>query len=199
MTTEELRERLRADVVAAAPLLLGATLVRGDLTARIVEVEAYRVDDPACHAFGKRKMKNPAMYGDPGFAYVYFNYGVHWMLNVTACDPGHPGAILVRAAEPLTGLETMRAHRGGVVDTELLSGPGKLAKAFGITDQDNATDLLDGVGLHLVPAEAPIRYVRALPRVGIAEGKWHEVPWRFVDGDRLAWISKPKPKRAKRG
>jgi len=196
MTQEELRNHLREDVVAAAPLLLGATLVRGGLRARIVEVEAYRVDDPACHAYRKTKMKNMVMFGEPGFAYIYFNYGVHWMLNITAHPEGIPAAILVRAAEPLEGLDTMRSNRGVAPDTELLSGPGKLAKGFGITNLDNGIDLLTPTdsGLHILAAQEAVKDVRALPRVGIAEGKWHEVPWRFIDGNALKWVSKPRPK-----
>lgn len=196
MTQEELRDHLRNDVVAAAPLLLGTTLVRGNLRARIVEVEAYRADDPACHAYRKTKMKNMVMFGASGYAYIYFNYGVHWMLNITAHEAGIPAAVLIRAAEPLAGLETMRANRGVSADTELASGPGKLAKAFGITNLDNGADLLtpSDKGLHILSAEQPVINIRALPRVGIAEGKWHDVPWRFVDGDRLKWVSKPRPK-----
>ena len=194
MSAEDLLEALRADVVAAAPMLLGATLVRGSMRAKIVEVEAYRSDDPACHAFNHRRTaRTEVMFGRPGLAYVYFNYGVHWMLNVVAHEPGDPAAILVRAAVPLEGLEQMRLNRGVSNDRQLLSGPGKLAKAFGITGADNGVDLFAGSddGLHLIPPTQLVTNVVAGPRIGIAEGKWHDVPWRFVDGDSEKWISGP--------
>lgn len=197
MSPEELREWLRADVVTAAPRLLGWHLVRGAMSARIVEVEAYREDDPACHAFGKTRMKNMALFGPPGRAYVYLNYGVHWMLNVAAHEEGCGAGILIRAAEPLTGLDLMRANRGPVADRELLRGPGKLAKAFGVTPEDNDLDLLSADSpILLQPGIAPASVV-AGPRVGIAPGKGHETPWRFIDGHAMMWASRPVIKVAK--
>jgi DNA-3-methyladenine glycosylase len=192
MKREEQLAILREDVVAAAPALLGATLVRGPMRARIVEVEAYRSDDPACHAFQRRTPRTEVMYGQPGIAYVYFSYGVHWMLNVVAHPPGDPAAILVRAAMPLEGLDFMRANRGVSGDRDLLSGPGKLAKAFGITGVDNGIDLFatEPSGLHIVPPDSPVRIVQARPRIGIAEGKWHDVPWRFIDDGASEWVSR---------
>ena len=88
MPYSALRQILQQDVLKASPALLGWELVRGNLRARIVEVEAYRHDDPACHAFGKSKMKNMALYASPGLAYVYFTYGSHWMLNVVTGEAG---------------------------------------------------------------------------------------------------------------
>ena len=192
MTREELLAILTEDVVAAAPALLGATLVRGDMRARIVEVEAYRSDDPACHAYNKRTPRTEIMFGRAGIAYVYFNYGVHWMLNIVAHAPEEPAAILIRAAAPIAGLDQMRQNRQVAKDRDLLSGPGKLAKAFGITGADNGIDLLalNSTDLHILPAEVPVTNVQATPRIGIAEGKWHDVPWRFIDGDAVGWVSK---------
>lgn len=192
MSTEELLALLAKDVVEAAPALLGATLVRGAMRARIVEVEAYRSDDPACHAYNGRTPRTEIMFGPPGFAYVYFNYGVHWMLNVVCHEVGDPAAILIRAAKPLAGLEQMRLNRDVTRDRDLLSGPGKLAKTFGITGADNGLDLLGHGDLLIVPAEAQVENVVAGPRVGIAVGKWHDVPWRFVDGDAREWMSRPR-------
>ena len=192
---QDLLELLSQDVLQAAPALLGWRLKRGDLEARIVEVEAYRgSDDPAAHSFGKTKMKNMAMFGPPGHAYVYFNYGVHWMLNVVAHGPGDAAAILIRAGEPISGLEVFRQRRPKARrDEDLLSGPGKLAAAFAVGPQDNGLSLLqpddDRVHLHLVPPDLPIGAVLAGPRIGIAVGKAHDRPWRFVDGDRLRWVS----------
>jgi DNA-3-methyladenine glycosylase len=191
----KVRDLLRKDVLAAAPCLLGMHLVHGGLRARIVEVEAYRADDPACHAFGKTRMKNMAMFGEAGFAYVYFNYGMHWMLNVTAHPPGEPAAILIRAAEPLDGMQAMwdrrpKARRAA----DLLSGPGKLAAALGIDAGQNGADLIDPRSeLRLEPGSR-VERVAAAPRIGIAHGKGHELPWRFLDRDSLAWASRPLPR-----
>ncbi len=195
MTDSELLELLRIDVLEGAKALLGAELRRGDLRARIVETEAYRAeDDPACHAYRSRTARNEVMFGEPGFAYVYFNYGVHWMLNVCAHEPGRAAAVLVRAGRPLEGLDEMRDHRGPVNDRNLLSGPGKLAKAFGITGSDNGLNLLDPSSpLRIVPRTMSVHVV-AGPRIGIAEGKGHELPWRFLDADALEWVSRPQPR-----
>src|ERR1044072_5351328 len=111
MLVEELRPILERDVVAASSALLGWDIVCGDLRARIVETEAYRHDDPACHAYGKSKMKNMALYAEPGRAYIYFAYGNHWMLNVVCHREGDAAAVLIRAARPLSGLGEMFARR----------------------------------------------------------------------------------------
>ncbi len=179
----------------AAPLLLGWIIVKGDMRARIVETEAYRADDPACHAFGRSKMKNMALWASPGLAYVYFTYGHHWMLNVVAHEEGDPAAVLIRAAEPLEGIDEMYSRRlKAVKDEDLLSGPGKLAAALDIDSRQNLIDLLDPSSeLHLKPAEHPAKIVDGV-RIGIAEGKGHEIPWRFIDADRMRWASKPWPR-----
>ncbi|MCC7230735.1 MAG: DNA-3-methyladenine glycosylase [Fimbriimonadaceae bacterium] len=188
---------LTQDVLAAAPSLLGWHLVRDGLRARIVEVEAYRAsDDPACHAFLRTAMKNMAMFGPPGKAYVYFTYGCHWMLNVVAHGQGDAAAILIRAAEPIQGSELFRERRPKARrDRDLLSGPGKLAAAFAIDASDNGVDLLDlqskpGL-LRLESPDIPAPRIVAGTRIGIALGKGHDYPWRFADADRLVWVSRP--------
>ena len=181
-------------MVAAAPALLGWHVVRGDLRARIVETEAYRGnDDPACHAYNKVKMKNMALFGPPGRSYIYFTYGNHWMLNVSAHADGDAAGILIRAAEPLTGLETFRERRlKARRDEDLLSGPGKLAAAFDIDSSDNDIDLFEPSSeLRFEPPDSLVTTILSGPRVGIAVGKAHERPWRFADGDRLRWVSRP--------
>lgn len=194
-----LLELLPHDVVAAAPELIGWRLKRGNLEARIVEVEAYRgSDDPAAHSFGKTKMRNMAMYGPPGNAYVYFNYGCHWMLNLVAHKEGDACAILIRAAEPISGLEVFRERRPKAKrDEDLLSGPGKLAAAFNITSADNGYSLFDPpdpeANLQLIAPNLIPAGIIAGTRIGIAEGKAHDRPWRFIDQDRLKWASKPHP------
>lgn len=132
------------------------------------------------------------MWGEPGRAYVYLNYGMHWMLNVSAHDLERAAAVLIRAAVPLEGLDAFRALRPGISDDELLRGPGKLCRAFGITREDDGSDLLDpDAELRIEAGEtAPIV---AGPRIGIAVGQ--DLPWRFADASRLRWVSKPAPPR----
>jgi DNA-3-methyladenine glycosylase len=192
-TLDEIAEALARDVLEAAPLLLGSVLVRGSRRARIVEVEAYRAEgDPGCHAHRGMTRRNQVMFDRPGLAYVYFNYGVHWMLNVVAHQPGSAAAILVRAAEPLEGLEEMKLLRPKARRIEdLLSGPGKLAAAFSITGEDNGLDLLSGDSpLRIEPGMTVERIVTG-PRIGLAPGKGDELPWRYADAARLAFVSKP--------
>ena len=192
MDARDIVAALEKDVLRGAKALLGAHLVRGNLRARIVETEAYRADDPGCHAFRGRTARNDVMFGPSGFAYVYFNYGVHWMLNVTAHSHGDPAAVLVRAAEPLEGLEGMFARRPRARRPEdLLSGPGKLAAAFDITNRDYGINLFDpSSNLRIEAGSRPKKIISGV-RVGLAEGKGEDLPWRFVDGAALQWLSKP--------
>ncbi len=188
------QQLLVQDVVAAAPLLLGWELRRGVIRARIVEVEAYRTpDDPGCHAHRGRSPKCETMFCASGLAYVYFTYGNHWMLNVVAHREGEAAAILIRAAEPLAGLVLMRERRPRAQrDEDLLSGPGKLTAAFGIDRQFDGANLFDG-DLRLEPGDPP-KEVLVGPRIGLAHGKGDELPWRFMDAERLRWVSRPLPR-----
>lgn len=201
----ELGKLLAGDVVDAARALLGCNLIRGGRRARIVEVEAYRGrDDPGSHAYRGPTPRNQVMYGPPGHAYVYFTYGCHWMLNVVAEREEVAAAVLIRAAEPLDGLEEMRELRSvrvadapghSLPDSNLLSGPGKLAAAFGIGGKDNGCDLLSHHPLsqHLLRIEPGPRPHRILSgtRIGLAHGKGHDTLWRFADADALKWVSRP--------
>ena len=193
----DLRRILEENVLEAAPALLGCILVRGDLRARIVETEAYRTpDDPGCHAHRGQTPRNRAMFGEPGMAYIYFTYGNHWMLNVAAHEPGVAAAVLIRAAEPISGLEVFRARRPKAKrDEDLLSGPGKLAAAFDIDARLYGIDLLDPSSeLHLEPGEH-VDNVAVGTRIGLTPGFGDTFPWRFCDGERLRWISRPLPGR----
>ncbi|MBV6457936.1 MAG: putative 3-methyladenine DNA glycosylase [Fimbriimonadaceae bacterium] len=185
-----LRSALADDPLAAALLLLGSDLVLGDCRARLVEVEVYLgSEDPGSHAFRGQGKRNRTMFGPPGHAYVYFTYGNHWMLNVVAREHGIPAAILIRAARPLTGIDSMRQRRGTSIDDRgLLSGPGKLCQAFGITREHDGLDLLGGAGFRLEPGET-VENVLCGPRIGLATGKGDDFPWRFVDAEHLAWVS----------
>ncbi len=167
---------------------------------RIVEVEAYRgPDDRAAHsAGGRRTPRNETMYGRGGLAYVYLIYGLHHCLNVVTADAEQPQAVLVRALEPIAGLEVMRRRRGGnVVDSQLARGPGNLARALGIDRRLDGHDLRRGPVRVLLPPDdlGVIRrgdLVRS-PRVGIDfAGAWAARPWRYSLRAHPC-VSRPKP------
>jgi DNA-3-methyladenine glycosylase len=177
--------------------LLGKVLVhrlRGVVTAgTIVEVEAYIGEcDPACHAAPGPTRRNEPLYGPPGHAYVYLNYGIHCLMNAVTEAAGRPAAVLIRALEPLDGLEAMRRRRArraaglpGVVrvpDDALCRGPGRLTRAMGITLRQNREDLC-GDRLYIEERQAALARVAWTPRIGIRVGT--ERPWRaHVVGSR---------------
>jgi DNA-3-methyladenine glycosylase len=156
---------------------------------RIVEVEAYvGVDDPACHGFGgHRTQRCEALYGKPGSAYVYFTYGMHWLLNAVTERAGVPTAVLIRALEPLEGLSVMRRRRGAVTDRALCAGPGRLCQALGITGREDGASLQRG-NVRIMRAARP-RTGRVItgPRVGITRAA--DWPLRFYLADS-PWVSR---------
>jgi len=177
----------RANVLAISRELLGKLLVVPDeegrrVSGKIVEVEAYRgPEDRASHAFGGRRTKRTeTMYQLGGHAYVYFVYGMYYQFNVVTNVLDIPHAILVRAVEPVEGLEIMRARRGAHKDRNLTSGPGKLCIAMGI---DRGLDTEDLVGERVWLEEyekVPRSKIASGPRVGIDYAQeWIEKPWRF--------------------
>jgi len=179
-----------------APELLGRVLVRTladgiRLAARIVETEAYLPDDPASHAFRGMTPRNEVMFGSPGRLYVYFTYGNHWMMNAVTGRAGEGTAVLLRAAEPLQGLEVMAAHRGRDHHRDLCSGPGKLAKAFGVSGAQNGQDLVRASDVYILEGQAVARsHVSRTTRVGVTLGA--ERRWRFiVTGD--PFVSRGRP------
>ena len=176
-----------------APDLLGKVLVSRvggtEAVGRIVETEAYTgPEDPASHAAARigRTARNAAMFGRPGTAYVYLSYGIHWCLNVVTDREDHPGAVLIRALEPVGDLEPMRARRG-VRDRDLARGPGRLAQALGVTGALDGHDLsLPPLTLHDAPP-VPTHRVAAGPRIGINRAA--DWPLRFTEsGSR--WLSR---------
>ncbi len=171
----------RRDPLAVAPDLLGKVLVHGHRAGRIVEVEAYRgTDDPASHAFRGPTPRTEVMFGPPGRLYVYFSYGLHWCANVVAHDPGGVGAVLVRALEPLRGVEAMREARPAARrDVDLANGPAKLCQALGIDGSHDGLDLTkaDGGITLLDDGSPPPDEPTTGPRVGISVAVEH--PWRF--------------------
>ncbi len=139
------RSELPVETIALAQFLIGKIVVRelasGVLAGRIVETEAYPPRDPAAHHFRGQTPRNGAMFGPPGHAYVYFSYGNHFMLNVTSEREGVGGGILIRALQPLLGIEQMQLHRKRELLTELTSGPGRLAAALRIDRKLDGVDL----------------------------------------------------------
>jgi DNA-3-methyladenine glycosylase len=174
--------RRPAEIVAAE--LLGAVVVSsigGELAeARIVETEAYLgYDDPASHGYlHRRNARNEALFGPPGSWYVYLSYGMHWCANLVCQRPGLASAVLLRALEPLAGLEVMRRRRGPVPDRELCSGPGKLCQALGITRELDGKKMLGTEVRVLRPGDNADGSIVVTPRVGITKAA--DWPLRFV-------------------
>ena len=155
-----------------------------DLCGKIVETEAYfGAQDPASHAYRGATPRNRVMFGPAGFSYVYFTYGNHHCLNVVTEKENVPGAVLIRALEPLSGIPEMKKHRGNVGEKQLTNGPGKLTQAFGITREHSGLDLTAGesfcvrdeigMGLKSVPAF----HIRVTTRIGISRAR--RMPLRF--------------------
>lgn len=160
--------------VQVARGLLGKILVHAAngsaCSGRIVETEAYlAVDDPACHAWRGRTARNSVMFGEPGIAYVYFCYGNHWLMNAVAEQAGCGAAVLIRAAEPLDGIECMRGRRGVKKDTDLTSGPGKLCAALNITGNENGLPLFNG-DLRICDDGFSYPEIKVSSRIGINVG-----------------------------
>jgi DNA-3-methyladenine glycosylase len=147
---------------------------------RIVEVEAYvGPDDPAGHGFGNRRTaRNADLFGRPGTAYVYLSYGVHWCFNAVTERVGYPSAVLLRALEPLDGLETMARRRGTEEPRLLCAGPGRLCQALGITGVCSGRSLVQGPVRILAPPRRGSWQVVAGPRIGVSRGK--DRPLRFA-------------------
>jgi len=189
MTTPLPRFFYNQSALIVARQLLGARLVHilpdgTRLSGRIVETEAYTgIDDLASHGHSRRTPRNRPMYGPPGHAYIYFTYGNYWLFNVV-CEPvDHPSAVLIRAIEPLEGLEEMATRRPGRALHEWTSGPGKLVLALGISSVENTLDLTTTANnLWLEPgAPLPDDRVRTGPRVGMGKTPepWYSMPWRW--------------------
>ena len=178
--------------------LLGCLLVRQlngvRLSGIIVEVEAYIGEvDLACHAKSGRTARTEVMYGPAGFAYVYFTYGMHWMLNVVTEQKGFPAAVLLRAIQPVEGIEVMRRFRMGRENSLLCRGPARLTQAMGITKTENGLDLcLPESGLCIQSGERlNARKISTSPRIGLGQTPepWLSKPWRYFVKDDL-FVSK---------
>jgi len=182
------RDELPADTAELARFLIGKLVLRalpGTLAvARIVETEAYLADDAACHAFRGPTLRNRVMFGPPGHAYVYRAYGVCWMLNVTNAAVGIGEAVLIRAAEPVTGLDAMMRNRGDVPVRDLLRGPGRLASALAIDRSHDGVDLCADGALWLGSDGAASSEIGTSTRIGITKDA--HLPLRFyLKGSRF--------------
>jgi DNA-3-methyladenine glycosylase len=157
--------------------LIGSELLIDGVGGRVVECEAYAPTDPASHSYAGPTPRNATMFGPPGRVYVYRSYGIHWMLNIV-CGPqvGSAEAVLIRALEPTTGLEQMRARRGREPLIELCRGPGRLGQALAVGPHLDGEAIGAGrVELHPAPAPGAILQT---PRIGISRAR--ELPWRFL-------------------
>ncbi len=175
--------------LTVARALLGCRLVRildGErLSGIITEAEAYVGEsDLGCHAKAGKTKRTQVMYGPPGRAYVYFTYGMYWLLNAVTEAEGFPAAVLIRAVEVETGLSRVRSRRGNAPARNLTDGPAKLTLAFGIDSQHNNIDLTSTEsGLWIEPGiEIPDSSVTNRPRVGLysVPEPWKSIPWRFL-------------------
>jgi DNA-3-methyladenine glycosylase len=178
-------------VEEVAPALVGRVVRHGDVAGRIVETEAYHEREPACHAFAGLTARTRVLFDRPGRAYVYRSYGIHALLNAVSESEGVGAAVLIRALEPLEGLDAMRARRGLERAEDLCSGPGKLSQALGLSLDLNGTSLLDGP-VRVLPPPAGARPVELAvgPRVGITKAM--ELPWRYCDASSRC-VSRPLP------
>jgi len=175
------RDFFARSVHEVAPDLLGVTLLVDGVGGPIVEVEAYDHEDPAAHGYRGRTERNASMFGPPGHAYVYRSYGIHWCLNFVCEEEGSASAVLIRALEPVDGLDEMRGRRGLDEAQLLCSGPGRLCQALGITRELDAL-ALDEPPFELRERETEPPIVRG-PRIGITKAA--EKPWRYgIAGSR---------------
>ena len=184
-------------VHAVAQDLVGCVVRHGDTAGRIVEVESYHMEEPACHAFAGLTPRTEVLFGRPGLAYVYRSYGIHALLNAVSEDEGVGAAALIRALEPVEGIDLMRERRGLERAEDLCSGPGKLTQALGIGLDLNGTPLDGGGPIDVLPRPAaarPPQIVRG-ERIGITKAV--DLPWRFCDaGSRH--VSRPWPPAMRR-
>ena len=176
--------------------LVGCVIRHGRTAGRVVEVESYHQEEPACHAFAGLTERTRVLFGPPGRAYVYRSYGVHALLNAVSESEGVGAAALIRALEPIDGIELMRERRGLDPVQELCSGPGKLTQALGIGLDLNGTSLLDGP-IEMLPKATDAAAPRVVTGTRIGINKAVELPWRFCDASSRC-VSRPWPEPMRR-
>lgn len=183
-------EFLNGQASNVAPRLLGCELIREldghIIRAKIVETEAYDQTDVASHSYKGRTPRTDVMFGPAGHLYVYFTYGMHYCCNIVVGEQHFGAAVLIRALEPIVGMDVMEKRRGGKSGIELTNGPAKLCQALNINRELNGHDLRNGrLRLEVQPPIAP-GDITQTTRIGISHAK--DVPWRFyITGNR--WVS----------
>jgi DNA-3-methyladenine glycosylase len=181
------RAFLEQDTLRVAEQLIGCYLVRqtehGLIRVQITETEAYKGgEDPASHAYRGITPRTRVMFEEVGHLYVYFIYGMHFCMNVVAHRPGTVGAVLLRAAKPIEGIELIRANRPGVPDKTLLNGPAKLTQGLSITKDFYGYDLINDPDHHFALLQKDNTLpTKKTPRIGISSG--NDLLWRFVAVD----------------
>ena len=197
MAAEPLRRAFFArDVVDVARDLIGRTLHRETVVLRITETEAYKwPPDTACHAKAGRTARTEPLFGPPGHAYVYLCYGIHNLLNLVTGEDGQAQAVLIRACEPVGGLDVVAERRGDRRGPSLLDGPGKVGQALGLDTTWSTHDVTIASGLEVGHGKPPTALL-AGPRVGIdyALPEHRELPWRFAEADSR-WVGHRKSLR----
>jgi len=178
-------------VLEVAQDLVGCVVEHQGCAGVIVETEAYHHSEPACHAYVGLTARTSVLFGDPGTAYVYRSYGIHALLNAV-CEAREVGAaVLIRALEPLDGLDRMRERRGLERREDLCSGPGKLTQALGIDLELNGSELAGGpIAIEPPPPDWPVPELIEGPRIGITKAA--ELPWRFCAAGFRS-VSRPWP------
>jgi DNA-3-methyladenine glycosylase len=186
----KIEDILKMGSLEAAPLLLGCYLYRklpgGMLKLKIVETEAYHQDDPASHSYRGMTKRTAPMFEAGGVLYVYFTYGMHYCVNVVTGQAGRGEAVLLRAAEPMEGIEIMRQNRGITDIKSLANGPAKLTQALGIKDTSLSGEKLNKLSIWLKSpsSELKAKDIIASPRVGIKHAT--DMPWRFyINGSQF--------------
>src|SRR5881398_3022564 len=199
------RRDLPSDTVSLARYLIGRVVVHnlpaGRLSGRIVETEAYPPGDPAGHHFRGPTPRIRSMYLAPGHAYVFFNYGAHFMLNVVSERPETAAAILIRALEPLEGIEIMQRHRKTTELLDLTRGPGRLAKALQIDRRHDGVDLCADEKLWLGAIDHPVGRIGKSVRIGITRAadkllRFFERGNPFVSGPKRLLQPSPRPRKS---
>ncbi|HKN94298.1 MAG TPA: DNA-3-methyladenine glycosylase [Thermoleophilaceae bacterium] len=182
----------RRSVHQVARELVGCTVRHGPTAGRIVEVESYHEEEPACHAFVGLTARTRVLFGPPGRAYVYRSYGIHALLNAVAEEEGVGAAVLIRALEPVDGIDIMRERRRMNDVNQLCNGPGKLTQALGIGLDLNDTSLLGDGPIEILPPQNGDRppELAVGERIGITKAV--ELQWRFCD-PRSRSVSRPWP------